>query len=735
METLSGKELDDSIFGTDLDLDWAEEVDTLQTLNAESILAPYTQPKRDDADRSGPPGRYSNNNGHGNGHGHSNDYGRGRDGRDPRPRQQPPNHGRQSRQDTSRVRDMNGAPGGRGSRGDRGDRGDRTAGSRSRGGRSTSRSGNYGPAGPAYPHPAGPNDVRRGPRDRSLSTERPGSSDRSRGWRGSAAAAGSRSRADKVDRWEHDKYDGPPHQQHQQQQQQHLPANARAARPRDRRGSFAQESGASPIDVEHIGKEGISHVTINRRGSNASARSYMAASYDTPRRLGPDHSFDERASADLQRNAAKPNPTISPRSPGNNGVGNEPYRAPHRRQSSADRHPLSQPTSAASAVASAAAATSPVGQAAEPTSAISAPQSGVPKDQPKKQQHRPLRSDDDDEGSSAETEWENFVANGGLEIPFDRITDDLLKHPRRASTSQDKAAPRASSLRDRRPSSSGLPPAAAAVAASPSEHVAAAQQQQQQGSRAALLLDDEDTSDSAAGAQDSGSSSSSGKQGMSVRGTAAAAAKKKKKNGSDKNAAKHGGRMDSLVLDQVAAPQPRRPSVPIAERAARNAIASAAAAPSDQQSGAADPLGIRIKGAASLNGKQQPSPAAADVRSPSAPLRPSAGSSRPTTPSKPKPRSDSRSSSNEGRARQQSSTPSSYYRRQFEGYDEDRGRHVYSVNIAYDENRFAPIHVHEKDDVVKLAAKFARTWRVYNKEQRIKQLLTKMKALTQEAAL
>ncbi|KAJ2786989.1 hypothetical protein GGI15_001095 [Coemansia interrupta] len=705
MEALSGKELDDSIFATDLDLDWAEEVDTIQNLNAESFMATYAQPKRDDAEeptagihnRNGAPGRQAN------------DYGRGRDTRDPRSRPQPI-HGRQSRQDTSRGRpggpDMNGA----GTRG----RGDRPGGSRSRGGRSTSRSGNYGPA-PTYPHPAG-HDTRRGPRDRSLSIERSGSIDRSRGWRGSAT---SRTRADRVDRWEHDKYDAPVG-----------PPNTRAnGRPRDRRGSFAQESGTSPIDVEHIGKEGISHVTINRRGSNASARSYMGTSYDTPRRLGPDHSFEERTSADLQRNMAKQQPasTISPKSPANNGVGNEPYRAPHRRQSSADKHPMSQPTSAATA-------TSPASQAAEPTSAISAPQSSVPKQQPKKQQQQQrLKSDDDDEGSSAEMEWENFVANGGLEIPFDRITDDLLKHPRRTSATQEKIPiPATSNLRERRPSSGlasdrphGLPPAAT----SPSEHVSAAQQQHRQqqqkpGGRAALLLDDEDTSDSAAGNQDSGSSGAerSAKPGIAIRGAA------KKRGGVDRTAAKQNNGMSSLVLDQVAAPQPRRPSVPIAEHAARNAIASAAQP--DQPPGGADPLGIRIKGAASLNGKQP----ASDVRSPSAPIRPSAGNSRPSTPSKPKPRSDSRSSSNEGRVKQ-NSTPSSYYRRQFEGYDEDRGRHLCSVNIAYDENRFAPIHVHEKDDVVKLAAKFARTWRVYNKEQRIKQLLTKMKALTQEAAL
>ncbi|KAJ2379653.1 hypothetical protein IW150_000008 [Coemansia sp. RSA 2607] len=600
---LSGKELDDSIFATDLDLDWAEEADTIQTLSAERILAPYTPAART-VEASRPAPRHTDR----------------RDTRDARPS----NHTRQPRND-SRARPSQDANNrGRGERPDRG--------TRVRGNRSTSRSSGYN----AQPFANPSADIRR-PRDRSTSTERPGSIDRSRAWRGP-------SRADRVDRWDHDKFE------HSAQP----PAAARAA-----------------LDVEHIGKEGVSHVTINRRGSNASARSYPAASFDTPRRLGPDHAFEERSANRM------PHAAVSPRSPGISAA-NEPYRAPHRRQSSADRHPI----------------VPSIGQAPEP------PSTGGPT---AKQPAAPS-----DEGASAEDEWENFVANGGLEIPLDRITDDLLKHPRRTSATQDKAPSGGQRLNSERASEQTHEQP---VVSERVDDVA-------QCGRPPLMLDDGDTSDSGVGNADSGASSADrlagGKQGGQARSAS------KKRGGADRRAGQNGV---APGVDQIAAPQPRRPSMATSERTVRNAGSSSTSP--EHPPVPADPLGIRIKGSAALNGKPP-----ANTRAPPLPLLPSG--SRPTTPARP-PRSDSRSSSSEGRMRQ--STPSSYYRRQFEGYDENRGRHLCSVNVPYDENRFAPIHVHEKDDVVKLAAKFARTWRVYNKEQRIKQLLSKMKALSQEAAL
>ncbi|KAJ2706072.1 hypothetical protein FB645_001936 [Coemansia sp. IMI 203386] len=741
MEALNAQELDDSIFGTDQTLDWAEEADTMQGLSVDpfpsSLSAPGIRKESDDAAAAtgsarGPSrhstGEYGNNN---NSRG-SRDT---RDTRDFRGRNQQNNNGRQSRQDGRSSRnhaDVNGGYGG--GRGDRGgDRGDR-GGSKNRGGRSTSRTGYSGsqqgyPHGPSASASGGQNmgDGRppRRSRDRSLSMERSGSIDRPRVWRGTTT--GSRSRADKVDRWEHDKFDngsgGGAGGQYQ---------TGSRSRGRVRRGSIVQDSGPSPIDIEHIGKEGISHVTINRRGSNASSRSYIGTSYETPRRLGPDHSFDDRAGSEMHRfaknqhSAAPAQSSLSPRSPVNNSNSaiHEPYRAPHRRKSSVDRSVLPGQPSAT--------VTSPL---ANPAASIATDALQQQQQKQKQQSHqkKDIKDPEEDEGSSAEMEWENFVANGGLEMPLDRITDDLLRHPRRESTSKQTSPDTGTA--QRLSSSDKASHNDYTHAAAPSLAHASAKQDK----RPTLMLDDDDdTSDSAMGKPDSSGSdvdraggkrgSKDGSQGISIRGAT-------------KSTVKSDSRVTQPATEKAAASTSQAKNSgngPTPERNLRNAGSAALQASQQQQQqqnvSGSDSLGIRIKGTSVSNGQLK----TADIRTPSAPIRPAANTSRPSSPSKPDSasagRSSSRSSSTEGRAKT-ISTPNTYLRRQFEGYDEDRGRHIFSVNIAYDENRHAPIHVHEKDDVVKLAAKFARTWRVYNKEQRIKQLLIKMKNLTQEAAL
>ncbi|KAJ2016184.1 hypothetical protein GGI06_003155 [Coemansia sp. S85] len=206
--------------------------------------------------------------------------------------------------------------------------------------------------------------------------------------------------------------------------------------------------------------------------------------------------------------------------------------------------------------------------------------------------------------------------------------------------------------------------------------------------------------------------------------------------------------MTSLALNPTTTPRARQPSGPVAERTMRKG----SALPQQAQASDAGSLGIRIKGssakppaapAPAVNGRTSaPAGSSSPARAPTRPTPPdaavtgarSASPVRPATP--PTNRTASRSSSgDEGRAPAQGAAPSSYLRRQYEVYDESRGRHLFSVNIPYDEGRYAPIHIHDRDDLSKLASKFARTWRVHNKEQRIKLLLTKVKALMQEASL
>ncbi|KAJ2720407.1 hypothetical protein GGI07_004618 [Coemansia sp. Benny D115] len=536
MAALSGQELDDSIFGTDSNLDWADEVNMTQPLNAEpfSNSAKPVKQKEYSEDPGSDPRRPSPT------HPGSSTAKSHRDSADQRPARHQQPSGRQSRQDgrssrnnrsesssaynnrahsTTRASNSNASTTGTGG-----------GGSRHRGGRSTSRSG-YPPQGNFSHQPTGDQrPQQRAARDRSLSMERSGSIDRSRGWRGSTSS--NRSRADRAERWEHDKFDA------------HPPAGGRGSRSRARRGSVTQEMPA-PIsaEMERIGKEGISHVTINRRESNASSRGQTASSHEVQRRGGgPENSLDERAggmdvpryakgaqqqggASSLGSNSAH---LMSPRSPALAGFSStgEPYRAPHRRQSSTDSHPA--PVSGGSQVA----ATSPTNPASVPARKTS-PQPTQPV--LKQKQIQPIMASDDD-GSSAEVEWENFVANGGLEMPLDRITDDLLRQPK-----QPKAHPTPSSSSgtgsQRRPSlSSGLavdnldllPPVGLIV---------------KQPRRPLVRLDDDgDTSDSAAGNGDSGGSEADRRDRVVNTG------------------------MSSLVLDQVIEPRTRRPSIPAAER-------------------------------------------------------------------------------------------------------------------------------------------------------------------------
>ncbi|KAJ2820224.1 hypothetical protein GGI24_004556, partial [Coemansia furcata] len=697
MEGLSGKELDDSIFGTDSHLDWAEEVNTLEALNDDRYGS--SAKRTEESARQDPvlPPRPAYD-------GRRGSRDTGKDSRGAGRRQQ--NERADSR---ARPSTESSGPGGNyarsASRGEYTGRGGSRGGgggNRPRGGRSVSRVGPPATQPQGYAQASGIN-IRsaRNMRDRSRSMERPGSFDQGRGWRG---PPGARSRADNADRWEHDKYEGA-----SSAPSSNLPPARSYGH--DRRNSGAAQSTAPlPADVEYIGKEGISHVTINRRESNASSRGYPSASYEAPRRQFPDTAGapplpDEAPSvsvhtrnASVSQAAAGVRP-ISPRSPGTN----EPYRAPHRRQSSIDASKLPP---------------------ALPSAPVVSPQVSVPEEPPK-----PTAGGADesvDESSSAEMEWENFVANGGLDMPIDRITDDLLKHPRSRSQSV------FSQVEAPRPAYENR-----------GSHIRVGSTALEKAhDRAALLLNNDGDGDDddvevtrSVKRPDSSFEKSEGEaeqkarpsnQGISIRGSAETPAAVSRLETS----------MASLVLNQAVAPRAKQTSAPMPERTARKG--STPAPPSDAGS-----LGIRIKGtslkqaiAPAANGRASaPADACSPSRGPIRPTPPAArAGARSTTPTRPATpptnRSASRSSSgDEGRPAPQGAAPSSYLRRQYEVYDESRGRHLFSVNIPYDEGRYAPIHIHEKDDLPKLASKFARTWRVHSKEQRIKLLLTKVKAL------
>ncbi|KAJ2454848.1 hypothetical protein EV183_001268 [Coemansia sp. RSA 2336] len=522
---LTGKELDDSIFGTDTHLDWADEV------NMEPLNDPLLHPKQDE----------------------------GLGSMEASPKTSEDTRGTERRQGSRQRNSMDSGFGSNRRSGSRG-------GQRNRGGRSASRQGNGG-------QQAG----RRGTRDRSASMERSGSVERTRNWRGQTG----RARADKVDRWDHDKFD---------------------ADHANRRGS----SNYSPVDIGKIGKEGVSHVTINRRGSNARGGS-QAGSYEQPRRLDGEAAARPRRKSQSTAHG-EPGKPLSPQA-----AGAVPYRTPHRRQSSADMHP--------------------------------------PSNEPAK----PARTDDDE--SSAEMEWENFVANGGLDIPFENITDELLKQPQRPLSGHQR------SKSSHRQESAKPHPAAA------SDDYKSQQRPKKQP-----------------------------EQGISIRGSAKKAAK-----ASELQAEMAALSIGSSRTDQAGSAAKRQPH-----------MRDTKAKPARSES---------------TNGHKATAPS----QPPARPLA-AASSSRPTTPSKPVTPTRSRSSSVESSPRLAASgnVPSSYMRRQYEVYDEDRGRHIFSVNIAYDDGRYAPIHVHERDDLAKAAAKFARIWRVHNKELRIKRMLTKMKAVMQD---
>ncbi|KAJ2158557.1 hypothetical protein GGF46_003676 [Coemansia sp. RSA 552] len=605
MAALSGKELDDSIFSTESHLDWADEMN-MESLDSDPF--PAAGERHDEGVGTSPRPREAR------GSRRQKDVKEAVRGRSQQPRQ--------TRQ------------GGRSQRGNAEAGQSARGGSRSRGPRSSSRTR-------TQPQQQAGGGARqgRGPQDRSASIERPGTTDRPRNWRGPTTGRGG-ARADAVDRWAHDKFAESPAQ----------PSGARDRR--NSAGAFGAAT-ASAIDIKQIGKEGVSTVTINRRGSNASslagnmgasslAGNMGASSFDQPRRLhgAPEPSGDPADSTKSSRKKRsgtyadmQSQQQTSPRSPDN--AGSVPYRAPHRRQSSADSNPMLVPP----------AAKAPPAPAKPPA---------------------PAATKEDDGGtSSPEMEWENFVANGGLDIPFDSITDELLKQPRRPLAER-QADVKPVSVHDRTES---------------------------------LLNDDNDEDDdlspSPGIADGRGSStrrrSKQREQGISIRGSAKREAKA-----------------------AAASQAPKQPP----------------------QASASSKGGIQIKDT-STNGSTTPKKPA--TKTPTAPANASAPSrSRPATPPKPSTpplQPLSRSSSGEGAPRSQGTVPSSYPRRQHEVYDEERGRHVFSANIPYAENRYAPIHVHEKDDVAKLAAKFARVWRVHSKELHIKRMLTKMRVVMQECPL
>ncbi|KAJ2764525.1 hypothetical protein IWQ56_004453, partial [Coemansia nantahalensis] len=302
---------------------------------------------------------------------------------------------------------------------------------------------------------------------------------------------------------------------------------------------------------------------------------------------------------------------------------------------------------------------------------------------------------------NAESEWDIFVANGGLDIPFEHITDELLKQPRKPLPQQQQQKQQ-QQPKDRR---GGGTPAPASTDQPPSAPCYRTTQ---------LLSNDQDDE------VDVGTSNKPRKS-----------------------------TPDGKTTDQGPATRSSTKKAPAATLAARADAGAAPPSPAGQstpsrskkQHGSGkdtEPVVIQIKGSAAAaataatattNGQKR-----SNARTPTQPAKPPAASRSPT-PTKPSTPPLSRPSSGEGRPAQQGTVPSSYLRRQHEGYDEDRGHHVFSVNIPYGEHRFAPIHVHERDDLTKLAAKFARTWRVHNKELRIRRMLVKMKAAMQEEPL
>ncbi|PIA18860.1 hypothetical protein COEREDRAFT_79411 [Coemansia reversa NRRL 1564] len=668
MDSLTGKELDDSIFNNDSHLDWADEVmeepiveephPNVAEKQDEGVGNMSTSPKP----TGGPGGR------------------RNKGGRQLR------QSGRSQRGSADFGNGYNGVA-----------RNDQTARSasrgrpRSRGARSSSRAGynSQQPQQQMQPGTAQPQSMTGGSRqgrDRSLSTERSGSIGRARNWRGSTPS-GSRARADMIDRWEHDKFDvtagsgpRPPIEG----------SNTRARRNSTSVYNTRDTTANTGLGIEQIGKEGISHVTINRRDSNASSRPQMSASYDQFARRQASGINAYEAAADVAaglRHGRQPFALhangsslqqVSPQSP-SGSVGAERYRAPHRRQSSADDHPPL-----------------PQNQLQQPVQPPTLPNL----------EDTLNKEANEYGGSSPEMEWENFVANGGLEIPFESITDELLKHPQRSVTSHQQQQQK-SRRQGKKP-------------------------QLTREDRTERLLNDDkdyecDTSDNLANGGRRASVGSrrnavprNGKpeQGISIRGSA------------KKAAANSEGKSSRTKKSNLVARGRESPVPPKQQR-------------QQQQQSARNLSGGQIKGAKATdpttttipNGGRQAN--ARTLSRPSRSVAPPSPSRSPTlkpdTP--PLSRPLSRSSSNDGHTQQSGTIPSSYLRRQYEVHDEDRGRHVFSVNIPYSENRFAPIHVHERDDLENLAAKFARIWRVNNEEQKIKRMLTKIMSVMLEDSL
>lgn len=585
MEALSGKELDDSIFNTDSHIDWAEESNTLDILplpQAGSYKTDSTTTTNNNRRGSRDSSSYAGGSSRGN-------------------RQSSRSNQKRKTSKTNNTDNGNATM----------DRRSYSRSSRMGGGRSSSRNREPRSSSINNRPQLSRNDRAR---DRSRSIDRPfngGMDAASRRWRGSsvagAAPAGgggsNRSRADTVDRWEHDKFESTNRRSH------------------ERRNSAANIPSVRNVGIEHIGKEGISCVTINRRESNPSApvpSTHSGGGYNhssRPRRMSKADSSAPPSSSS-QRNKS-------------------PYRTPHQRQGSVDYQ--------------------------------------KPDDVGK----------DNDSGSCAELEWENFVANGGLDIPIDSITDELLKQQRQQKGQQQQKRK--------------------------DEKMHTEEHYMSPRNRVDVLLnnDNDDEGDD----EDLDSAYGRGSKCSNVTAAAASSGKKTKEQQQNQGIAIRG--------TAKAANSNRRPSVPSNAHLTKNSR-SPPTAPVDS-------LGIRIKGTSTSSSKPPVSPR----------ISPAANTALRRVPSQPETpgnRSRSRSSSTERQVHssnvaRQGATPSSYPRRQFEGYDEDRGRHLFSVNLPYDEHRSAPIHVHERDDIQKLAAKFCRTWRVHPKELRIKQLLIKMKSL------
>ncbi|KAJ1937146.1 hypothetical protein EC988_007978, partial [Linderina pennispora] len=293
--------------------------------------------------------------------------------------------------------------------------------------------------------------------------------ERSRGW-GRPGSYGRQQRADMADRWEHDRFEG--------------------NRSRARSGSSSErwetsESGVPPV----IGKEGIAHVIIHRRGSSGSAR-------------GPPEVITS---------------------------GLPPQRQQTFRRGSlgAEQAPVEPPSD----------------PAVEPLT--------------------PTIKEADNE---AEEEWENFVANGGLDMPLERITDDLCRQrarehqkPQQRETTADVLEPAVQTKR----SSSRAPPRVPALDDEDDDDDDDDDDEEEDG-------DDDEKLQPTSPAHIAG-------QGISIRGTA------KKASPPASYTVSGEGKMATLVIDQVASPRVRRPSIPIPEKAARYASPPSSA-------------GIRIKG-------------------------------------------------------------------------------------------------------------------------------------------